>query len=1527
MHFKDAFIISGSLRKFIHGDSMSLGPFRPTCLLRQIFGLAVLTASAALHAQATAPAVALATTAIGASTTGTVTFTFTGSTAVASISVVAQGTPSLDFTLNTAAPGTCAAITYTSGTCTVGVTFTPLAAGARTGAVVLRDGSSNVLGVGLLSGIGSGAAFVTPTGTAALVPGGGTLYSQSLFVDAAGNLYMTGSYMERNLKITPAGVVTTITGSAPDPVGAVVDGAGYAYVADTYNEAIFKVDQVTGVTTTFASGFGTLKGLTIDSLGNLYASDGSGGTSGNYVIDQITPAGVVTTVVNTGIPNLALGLAVDSANNVYWAAPNSGYIFKYSPATSSTSQVSTTYLSSPSQLTVDAAGNIYVLAGSGATNIYFIAAGTSAATVLTSPGVGSLSAIALDGAGNLYLGSYSSPYGLYKLDRTHPTASPTGATAVGSHSSESTVTYVNDGNAASAITGSAIAAPAIAGPSTTCTASNAVAVLGTCVVGIEFAPTAHGSPQSGTVTLTGPITSPVYTITGYVAGDPEKLGFGVSPPANITAGGNAGTGTVQVQDNGGTLVTGNTASITLQITGPGSYTFSCTVAAVNGTATFNLANTSTCYTAATLTTSGTYTYAASASGLTGTSTIEAVSPAATTHFTVTPSSTSPNGGAADTITVNAYDTYGNLTTGYTGTVKLTSTDAAAMLPPNFTLSAGTGTASVAFYTAGTQTVTATDTVTSSIAGTSPSITVVAVPVFTVTTAVDDATATAANCNDISVGGTPLGNCSLRDALAAVDAKAFTGATGTQPAIIFSQTALGYTSSNAVTITLTSALSVAHNVNIAGPGANLLSISGNGAYRILAQTGGPTDTTVSGLTLTKGYSSQGGAFYGNVAATNTYNFTNVVVTGNTVPTSATGYGALYVNLGTPTVNITTSTFSNNQDLPGSSVANGGAVYLGTGTLNIANSLFTGNVASSTGTSYGGAIYIKSGVTFTITGSAFVNNIAGSASGTAGIAYGGALYIIMGASNYTGSITNTLFTANMASATSFTEAGAIYYATGTFTLTGSTFLNNSVTTPGGVNGTNNHLGGAIFNVGTLSLYNDTITANSAINPGGTALSGGVHNLGSLYAYNTAVSGNTVTATNATYKDENGFTGTINSYLDASTTSTCTTNCTPLLTALANYGGPVIGAPGGTTATNVAQATGSNYLAYQNIATFTSIPLPGSPLLAAGTTIYVYPTSTRPSTVACNGTATETDPRGCAYPRTLTEAGATHVDIGATEANYALTFVQQPSSGFTGINLNPAPTVQVYESGVAFNATPLAGSGLLTVTAAAGTPTTTNALANSGLDTVTISFPANETADTLTALVQSSAATPITVASVTSNPFSIITDSIWLVDSSGALIKLTESGTPNASTSATSGTGTLGGVAFDAAGNTWSVTSADNALAFYSYANGAASTPYTGGGLSAPVALAVDGAGSIWITNSGNNSLSEFSNAGTAITPTTGYTSGAASDFVTPSALVLDTTGGVWVANKTGNSITHVFGAAAPVITPLVKAVTASALGTKP
>src|SRR5262249_60309160 len=95
-----------------------------------------------------------------------------------------------------------------------------------------------------------------------------------------------------------------------------------------------------------------------------------------------------------------------------------------------------------------------------------------------------------------------------------------------------------------------------------------------------------------------------------------------------------------------------------------------------------------------------------------------VTAAAATHLVIT-ALANVSIGVAFSVTVTALDAYGNIATGYLGTIHFTSNDNKAILPSNYTFvaaDAGVHTFTVTFKSSGTQTLTATDTHTGSIKG-------------------------------------------------------------------------------------------------------------------------------------------------------------------------------------------------------------------------------------------------------------------------------------------------------------------------------------------------------------------------------------------------------------------------------------------------------------------------------------------------------------------------------------------------------------------------------------------------------------------------------------------------------------------------------------------------------------------------------------------------------------------------------------------------------------------------------------------
>ena len=173
--------------------------------------------------------------------------------------------------------------------------------------------------------------------------------------------------------------------------------------------------------------------------------------------------------------------------------------------------------------------------------------------------------------------------------------------------------------------------------------------------------------------------------------------------------------TVTVKDSHGATATGYLGTVHFTSTDskavlPADYTFTVADAGVHKFTT-----------TVTLKTAGTWSVTAMDSGnsnVAGTQTVS-VTPAATKTFALSGFSSPDVAGVAHSITVTAKDAYGNTATGYTGTVTFTSTDTKAVLPANYTFTAanaGTHTFSVTLKTAGTDSVRARDTVTSTITG-------------------------------------------------------------------------------------------------------------------------------------------------------------------------------------------------------------------------------------------------------------------------------------------------------------------------------------------------------------------------------------------------------------------------------------------------------------------------------------------------------------------------------------------------------------------------------------------------------------------------------------------------------------------------------------------------------------------------------------------------------------------------------------------------------------------------------------------
>jgi hypothetical protein len=219
-----------------------------------------------------------------------------------------------------------------------------------------------------------------------------------------------------------------------------------------------------------------------------------------------------------------------------------------------------------------------------------------------------------------------------------------------------------------------------------------------------------------TATFAAPGFTPALSTTGsftITMQQPTVAHFAVSAPASATAG-SAFSVTVTAQDAANHTVASYTGSVHF------SSTDAAAVLPANTTLTNGVGTVS-----STLKTAGSRTISATdtvTSSITGTSGAIAVGPGSATHFSVN-APASATAGTAFNISVTALDQFNNTATAYAGTVHFTSTDAVALLPGDQALTFGVGTPSVRLGTTGNQTVTATDTATSSISGVSAAISV------------------------------------------------------------------------------------------------------------------------------------------------------------------------------------------------------------------------------------------------------------------------------------------------------------------------------------------------------------------------------------------------------------------------------------------------------------------------------------------------------------------------------------------------------------------------------------------------------------------------------------------------------------------------------------------------------------------------------------------------------------------------------------------------------------------------------------
>jgi hypothetical protein len=284
-----------------------------------------------------------------------------------------------------------------------------------------------------------------------------------------------------------------------------------------------------------------------------------------------------------------------------------------------------------------------------------------------------------------------------------------------------------------------------------------------------------------------------------------------------------------------------------------------------------------------------------------------------------------------------------------------------------------------------------------------------------------------------------------------------------------------------TITLTSgALAISDALTVTGPGASLLTISGNSSSRVFSIASGNYDVTLSGLTIVNGrHTAPGGGGGIQNLSSGTLTLVSSVLSGNTASGlgSLRGTGGGILNAGNGALAVINSTLSDNfaYGLASGELAygqGGGIFNAGNGTVTLTNAILSGNDAN-------GAVFAFG----------------------FGFGEGGGIF---NAGNGTVILTSTTLSSNTAKSSALPgRGGGIFNAsTGTVHLINSTLSDNTALGSQG-------LGGGIANAdGTLTLTNSTVTGNSC-SAGGIGEGGGVYQSGNgiVTLINSTLSGNSV------------------------------------------------------------------------------------------------------------------------------------------------------------------------------------------------------------------------------------------------------------------------------------------------------------------------------------------------------------------------------------------------------------------------------------
>jgi sugar lactone lactonase YvrE len=443
--------------------------------------------------------------------------------------VLTLGAPNLDFTL---AGSTCTGNVATGAPCTVEVTLAPKFPGLRAGAVLITDGSGNVLTTTFLRGVGLGPqiAFDGAPQIKAVENNIPNTQMGGLAVDGAGDLlFANGEHLgegqppqvfERPVR---GGLLRLIGSDLSSPQAVALDGAGSAYITDSGTNLVVKVPpgcEQTGCQTLLDGGFDLPAGIAVDGAGNVYVAD-----SGNNRVVEM-PAGCANRScvlpVGSGL-NDPYAVALDGSENIFILDFSNHRVVRV-PAGGGTQATVVSNLPLSYGIAVDAAGDLFITdRGNG--RILEAPAGSGALVTLAS-GLGRPYGLTLDAGGNVFYSDFASEGVLGVLQRGESPSHVFGTTVVGGVSSDSPQAYTveNSGNAMLSLSGLTVGTDSnfiqVAGPGTPidCHGSLSLAPGASCDLSISFTPAMEGSLTGAAVLTDNTLNATDATQTVLLAG-------------------------------------------------------------------------------------------------------------------------------------------------------------------------------------------------------------------------------------------------------------------------------------------------------------------------------------------------------------------------------------------------------------------------------------------------------------------------------------------------------------------------------------------------------------------------------------------------------------------------------------------------------------------------------------------------------------------------------------------------------------------------------------------------------------------------------------------------------------------------------------------------------------------------------------------------------------------------------------------------------------------------------------------------